>query len=152
VTSTTPSLTWTRENPAYWDEPKARIVGLVASTFPAHRRATYRAGQVIPDEWWRVEQGGRVVGYGWMDTTWGDAEILLAVEPDARERGVGQFIVERLEAEARARGLHYLHNVLPDDHPERERVRAWLERRGFQAGDDGQLARAVVSAGERATA
>ena len=38
----------------------------------------YNDGDLIAAEWWRVEEAGAVLGYGWMDHTWGDAEILLA--------------------------------------------------------------------------
>ena len=40
------------------------------------------AGDLLPGDWWRLEEEGKVVGYGWMDVTWGDAQILLAVAPD----------------------------------------------------------------------
>ena len=52
--------------------------------------------------------------------------------------------MDHLEQEARERGLHYLVNVVPDEHPEREELRAWLEKRKFAASEDGKLLRAVV--------
>ncbi len=136
------ALEWIRENPPRWDADKARIVGdAPEGIFGLPRRAE---GELVAGEWWRVEEDGRVVGYGWMDTVWGDAEILLAVDPAARGRGVGSFVVERLEAEAAARGLNYLYNVVRPTHPERDAVVAWLEGRGFERRRDGRLVKRVV--------
>ena len=73
---------WIHENPAYWDDAKADIVGAVdPGVFDLGERAI---GDVVPGEWWRLERDGKVVAYGWMDVNWGDAEILLAVAPGAR--------------------------------------------------------------------
>ena len=103
------------------------------------------AGDLAPGEWFRVEDGGTVVGYGWMDCTWGDAEILLAVDPAARGRGVGTFILDRLEEEAASRGLNYLYNSVRPGHPERESVTRWLTARRFAPAGDGLLKRRVVA-------
>jgi N-acetylglutamate synthase-like GNAT family acetyltransferase len=81
-----------------------------------------------------------------MDVTWGDAEVLLIVEPDARGRGVGSFILEQLEQEARNRGLHYLYNLVQPEHPAHDDITAWLRNRSFSQTEDGKLARAIVSA------
>ena len=89
---------------------------------------------------------GKTVGYGWMDVTWGDAEILLAVQTESRGHGVGSFILQRLEQEAAERGLHYLYNVVRGTHPQHDEVTAWLEARHFTASEDGKLMRAVVNA------
>ena len=71
-------MNWVHDNPPYWDESKASIIGgAPAGIFDL---GSYRRGEVIPGEWWRVEDGGETLGYGWMDHTWGDAEILLAVD------------------------------------------------------------------------
>ena len=67
-----------------------------------------------------MEDGDRVVGYGWLDDVWGDAEILLAVEERARGTGAGAFALARLEEEAAARGLNYVVNVVRDTHPDRD--------------------------------
>lgn len=132
---------WIRENPPLWDADKARIVGGASEgIFELPPRAE---GQLVPGDWWRVEEDGRTIGYGWMDTVWGDAEILLAVDSAARGRGVGSFVLERLEAEAAARGLNYLYNVVRPTHPERETVAAWLEARGFERRRDGRLVKRV---------
>lgn len=137
-------LEWIQESPPYWDADKARIVGGAGpGIFDAS--LTHREhGSLLPDDWWRVEADGKTVGYGWMDVTWGDAEILLAVDPAARGRGVGTFILERLEIEARYRGLHYIYNVVSGTHPLHDEVTQWLRARCFSASEDGKLLRAVV--------
>jgi ribosomal protein S18 acetylase RimI-like enzyme len=83
-----------------------------------------------------------VVGYGWLDSEWGDAEVTFVVDPARRGEGIGEFIVDHLEAEAAARGVNYIYNVVPATNPDPEWVRAWLVERGFVAGD-GDLRRRV---------
>ena len=95
-----------------------------------HAHAQHRARVVEADRQEAaiaVEDDGEVVGYGWMDTTWGEAEILLAVDPAAQANGVGSFILDHLEKEASAAGLNYMYNVVRDGHPEPEAITAWLE-------------------------
>lgn len=138
------ALTWIQESPPYWDADKARIVGGAGARIFPPSLVERAKGSLLPNDWWRVESDGKTVGYGWMDITWGDAEILLAVDPSARGRGVGTFILERLEIEARERGLHYIYNVVGEQHPERDEVTQWLEARRFTGSDDGKLLRAVV--------
>lgn len=135
------ALRWVRENPPLWDEPKTRIVGGAPSG--AFELPARRAGEVLPGDWWRVEDGAAIVGYGWMDITWGDGEMLLAVAPEHQGRGVGTFVLEALEREAATQGVNYLYNVVRETHPDRERVTAWLESRGFEAHGEGQLRRRV---------
>jgi N-acetylglutamate synthase-like GNAT family acetyltransferase len=138
-------LTWIFENPPHWDESKAAIVGPGEGTI--FHLGALAPGDMLPGEWWRVEDEGRTVGYGWMDTSWGDAEVLLAVDESARGRGVGGFILDQLEAAARARGLRYLYNVVPQKHPDPEALTRWLESRGFtRASDDQTLLRRKVPA------
>jgi ribosomal protein S18 acetylase RimI-like enzyme len=137
-------LDWIRESPAKWDEEKKRIIGDAPTGIFDRRYRELAPGTLLPGEWWRVEDEGRVVGYGWLDVVWGDAEILLATEPEARGHGVGSFIVEGLEREARARGLNYIYNVVRPTHPDAEALSAWLEKRGFEPSEDGSLMRAVV--------
>jgi GNAT superfamily N-acetyltransferase len=131
------SLTWIRETPPLWNEDKRRIIGgAPAGVFllgPLH------LGDVVPGDWWRVDDNGQVIGYGWMDHAWGDAEILLAVAPDAQCRGAGTFILDRLEDEAAERGINYLYNVVPEAHPDRAGLERWLLRRGFVASQEGGL-------------
>jgi GNAT superfamily N-acetyltransferase len=141
-------FSWIHENPAMWDAGKARIVGAAPKGIFDSRYAAARIGDIVPGEWWRAEEDGRTVGYGWLDVNWGDAEIVLATDPEARGRGVGGFILSRLEDEARARGLNYLYNIVRPTHPDGPRVAAWLEGHGFSASVDGRLLRAVVRASQ----
>jgi N-acetylglutamate synthase-like GNAT family acetyltransferase len=131
------------ESPSYWDAEKASIIGEAPPGIFDRRFRQCRAGDLLPGEWWRAEENGRVVGYGWLDVSWGDAEILLATAPSARGRGIGTFILDHLEGEARARGLNYLYNLVRPTHPDGKNVTAWLVKRGFRAADDGNLLRAV---------
>ena len=134
-------LTWIHENPALWDAAKQDVLGgAPAGALPPYDTT---AGGVAPGDWWRVERDGEVVGYGWMDVSWGDAEILLAVSQSAQGSGVGGHILGKLEEEARARGLKRIFNTVRPGHPERQRVMAWLGRRGFSSADREQLYRVV---------
>jgi len=136
---------WIHESPAYWDDDKDAIVGVAPrGTFGARGYEARTDGDMLGGDWWRVEDDGETVGYGWMDITWGDAEILLAVRPGRRGEGIGTFILDRLEAEARERGLNYLYNVVPGDHPEGEAIAEWLAKRRFDQAEDGKLHRAVI--------
>lgn len=135
-------MLWIREMPAHMDEHKQAV--LRAAGEGVFHVARMPKLALLPGDWWRVTEGSKILGYGWMDTSWGDAEILLAVEPAAQKKGVGAFILDRLEMEARERGLNRLYNVIPAKHPEPQKLRAWLEKRGFvQAGEGGLLQRAV---------
>ncbi|MBX3245843.1 MAG: GNAT family N-acetyltransferase [Myxococcales bacterium] len=137
---------WIAESePARWDEEKARIVGREAEGVFDPRYAQRVVDDVASGSWWRVEEAGKTLGYGWMDVVWGDAEILLAVARDARGRGVGSFIMQHLEKEAFHRGLRYVTNVVRATHPERERIVGWLETRGFTCGEDGRHFRSVAT-------
>lgn len=135
---------WIHEQPAVWDEHKERIIRAAPTGTFDSRLMECERGALVPSEWWRVEDDGAVVGYGWMDVNWGDAEILLATSPDARGQGVGRFILERLEGEARNRGLRYLTNMVRPTHPDADAVTRWLKEHGFEPSGDGRLSRAVV--------
>jgi len=137
-------LEWIHENPAHWDASKAAIIGSVPDG--VFDLGEYRPGDLVPGEWWRVETAGAVLGYGWMDCIWGDAEILLAVDPNQRGRGVGTFVLDRLEAEAVERGLSYLLNEVRSTHPDGAGVTRWLVGRRFELFADGKLLRRVVHA------
>ncbi len=137
---------WIRETHPCWDADKQHIIGDAPAGIFDRRYATLADGAPLLGEWWRVARDGRTLGYGWLDAAWGDAEILLATAPAARRQGVGAFILERLEAEARARGLNYLYNVIRPSHPDAPALRAWLERHGFEAAPDSSLVRAVPRA------
>jgi GNAT superfamily N-acetyltransferase len=137
------AFAWIRESAACWDAAKASVLGCVPPGVFAF--ADCREGDLLPGEWWRVEDEGRVAGYGWLDCNWGDGEILLAVAPERQRTGVGSFIMERLQEEARARGLNYLYNVVPAAHPDPAGLTAWLRRRGFAPRGDGRLMRRVTA-------
>jgi len=145
------SLRWIHESPARWDESKARIVGLAPPGIFDTRYRDAKPGQLVPGDWWRVEQEGRVVGYGWLDLVWGDAEVLLATDPEAQRHGVGTFILDRLEDEARSRGVSYLYNIVRTTHPHGPDVTRWLEKLGFRAAEDGRLLRSVGAGGPPST-
>ena len=104
------------------------------------------AGDLLPGDWWRLEDDGKTVGYGWMDVTWGDAQILLAVDPDEQHKGYGAAILDHLEAEAKKQGLRYLFNTIPTNHPDPAAARAFLEAHGFRASTlHGDMLRRPVS-------
>ena len=135
-------LSWSRESPAIWNGDRQRIIGgAPAGVFTL---GPFKTGDVVPGDWWRVEADGRVVGYGWMDQSWGDAEVLLAVDPARRAAGIGTFILDRLEDEAATRGINYLYNVVPDAHPDRAGLTRWLQARGFVASHEGGLLKRAV--------
>ena len=137
-------LEWIQEESAKWDDEKQRIIGdAPAGTFD-RRYGECRKGDLIPGEWWRVEADGRTAGYGWLDLVWGDAEILLATDPEHRGEGIGTFILDRIEAEARHQGVNYVYNTVRPTHPDREAVSAWLQKRGFKPSEDGSLLRATT--------
>ncbi len=137
------AFAWTKEDSPRWDVHKRRIFGpaevaAVGLTPPADDAA-------IADEWWRAtDESSEVVGYGWLDSEWGDAQISFLVAPGARGAGIGEFIVDRLEDEARSRGLNYIYNVVPGEHPDREWMTNWLIEKGFR--DSGHDLRRQVRA------
>lgn len=140
------TLRWAREESPRWDADKQRVIGGApegAFVLP------FAEGDDLPGEWWAaVDEDDRVVGYGRLDVTWGgDAEILLAVDPASQTQGVGTFILDRLEQEAAARDLNYVHNRIRD-HPERDYVHDWLVVRGFRGPADGDLRKRVGPARE----
>lgn len=135
------TLTWVREENPAWDTDKARIIGGAPDgTFVL----PFAEGQSLPGEWWQArDTGDRVVGYGRLDTTWGgDAEILLAVDPQRQSTGIGTFVLGRLEQEAASRGINYVHNRIRD-HDRRDFVHDWLVVRGFRGPTDGDLRKRV---------
>jgi GNAT superfamily N-acetyltransferase len=130
------SLEWIHENPPKRDETKANIIG--GAPPDVLRVGTYETDDLLPGEWWRVEGDGSVLGYGWMDCTWGDAEILLVVDAGRQRKGVGSFILDRLECEAAERGLNYVYNVVPAVHPDRDGLEKWLRERRFEPSRDAE--------------
>jgi N-acetylglutamate synthase-like GNAT family acetyltransferase len=135
------ALRWVHEDDPRWDADRERIFATVPEG--VFVTASRRPGERLSSDWWRVERDGAVVGYGWLDDVWGDAEVLLAVDAGERGAGVGGFVLRHLEEEAAARGLNYVLNVVRDTHPERASVTAWLERQGFTAAEDGRLRKRV---------
>ena len=63
------SLTWTCEAPAYWNDDKARVVGAAPTGVFDARFMQCTDGDILPGDWWRVEDDGAIVGYGWLDIT-----------------------------------------------------------------------------------
>jgi N-acetylglutamate synthase-like GNAT family acetyltransferase len=146
--TTTTRLRWVKDDDPRWDADRERVFATVpAGVFAVEAR---QPGERLPSDWWRVEEGDRVIGFGWLDDVWGDAEILLAVEAPARGSGAGAFALARLEDEAAARGLNYVVNVVRDTHPERESVTAWFLAHGFAGTDDGRLRKQVGGRGRDA--
>ena len=132
---------WIREAPTYWDEHKAAVFGDLDPNLFGIRAP--RIGSPIGDEWWRVEEDGQVLGYGRLDESWGDAEILIVVSPLARRTGVGAFILGKLAAEADARHLNYVYNAVPARHPRSRDVTAWLTANGFTEAGNGEYRQAI---------
>lgn len=137
-------MEWIHEPQAYWDDDKQRIIGRAEPGIFDRRFRECRSGDLMPGDWWRVEDDGRTVAFGWLDVNWGDGEILLAVDPEARGRGVGTFVLEHLAEEARKRGLNYVYNIVRPTHPQREALTRWLEKRGFSGSEDGSLFRSAA--------
>jgi N-acetylglutamate synthase-like GNAT family acetyltransferase len=134
-------LQWRKDDDPRWDADRRRVFATVPEgVFRTEQRTD---GEPLTSDWWRVLDGNRVVGYGWLDDVWGDAEILLAVDAGARRSGVGAFALAHLEGEAAARGLNYVVNVVRDTHPQREQVSAWFRGHGFAGTDDGRLRKQV---------
>ena len=135
-------LQWVADPDPRWDDDRTRVFASVPpGVFPDQERT---AGEQLTGDWWSVRSaGGEVLGYGWLDDVWGDAEVLLAVDRGARGTGAGSFCLARLEAEASARGLNYVVNVVRDAHPDRDAVTGWLLARGFSAAEDGRLRKRV---------
>ncbi len=132
---------WVAEDDPRWDADRERVFATVPEG--VFGTATRTPGERLSGDWWRVEGDRGVLGYGWLDDVWGDAEILLAVEAGARGTGAGAFALARLEEEAAVRGLNYVLNVVRDTHPEREAVTAWFCAHGFTGTEDGRLRKQV---------
>lgn len=142
-TDSDPGLVWVREESPRWDADKVRVI---ASAPEGAFVIPFVDGEELPGDWWSArDPDGTIVGYGRLDTTWGgDAEILLAVQRDRRETGVGTFILNRLEEEAAARDINYIRNRI-HDHAQRDLVHDWLVVRGFSGPVDGDLRKRVTT-------
>lgn len=139
------SYQWHHDLPV-WDEDKQRILGSLPAGVLDSRYSEMKEGAPVPCQWFRVEDEGKTVGYGWIDVVWGDAEILLATAEDTKGAGVGAFILKHLDHEARRMGLNYIYNVVRPTHPQAEAVTAWLTKQGFESKVDGRLTRRVGQA------
>lgn len=140
-------LTWIHEDTPVWNADKARVIGgAPAGVFALNTRD----GDHLPGEWWAVhDAAGLVVGYGRLDTGRdGNGDVLLAVALDRQQRGIGSFILKRLEEEAAIRGVAYIHNRIRE-HPERDLVHDWLVVRGFRGPVSGDLCKRVQPRHER---
>jgi GNAT superfamily N-acetyltransferase len=138
-------LSWSHEPNPTWDADKQRVIG---SAPPGALDLSYVDGAALPGDWWAARTTeGAVVGYGWLDATWGgDAEILLAVDASAQRQGVGSFVIERLEDEAAHRGLNYVYNTVRDTHPQRDDLHDWLAVRGYRGSNADTTLRKRVGA------
>lgn len=135
---------WIPEHDPRWDQDKAAALGDLPPTLFGLGHP--EVGRPLGDAWWRVEDdAGTTLGYGRLDDTWGDAEILIVATPAARGTGVGAFVLENLEREAAGRQLNYVYNVVPTRHPDGEAVRDWLTRHGFATTEVGELRKQVAT-------
>jgi GNAT superfamily N-acetyltransferase len=139
------SLKWSHESRPRWDSGKQRIVGGAPE---GALDIDYPQDADLPGDWFAAADGDRIVGYGWMDSTWGgDTEILLAVDPDSQGKGIGSFVMDRLEQEAANRGVNYVYNTVRDAHPDRDAVHDWLMVRGYRGNErDASLRKHVAVA------
>ena len=137
------ALVWVPETQPTWDAHKRRVFATVP---PGVFDVGGEDDSPLPGEWWSAQdEAGDVVGYGWIDSTWGgDVEVLVAVDGAVRDRGVGSFVLDRLEQEAVARGVNYVYNVVREGHPERERLHDWLGVRGYRGSDRDEALRKRV--------
>lgn len=127
------ALSWSRESHPRWDSDKQRIIGGAPA---GALDISYPDGAELPGDWFAATEGDHVVGYGWIDSTWGgDTEILLAVDPSAQGRGIGSFVMDQLEREAAQRGVNYVYNTVRETHPDRESVHDWLLVRGYRGNE-----------------
>jgi GNAT superfamily N-acetyltransferase len=137
-------MEWIKEDLPRWDDDKQRLFDDAALlSVGMHRPGV---GTSLADEWWHVVgDDGAVVGYGWLDSEWGDAQITFFVDPGRRGERVGEFVLDHLEDEARKRGLNYIYNVVPDTHPDRAWMTSWLESHGLTDSGQGDLRRRVAA-------
>ena len=138
------ALEWVLESKATWDADKARIIGGAPQGAFDRRYKSLKQGDSLPGDWFRAVDGGKTVGFGWLEIEFGDAEVLLATDPKYEGKGVGTFVINKLESEAKKRGLNYVYNVVRPTHPQKDKVTAWLKKRGFTASEDGSLLRSAA--------
>lgn len=125
----TTELHWVAEPRPTWSGDVARVVG---GAEPGVFDLEHAPGALLAGDWWSArDDAGTVLGHGWMDVGWGEAEVLLAVAPGARSAGVGSFVLAQLELEAARCGLNYVYNTVRPSHPDRDAVHDWLAARGY---------------------
>ena len=151
MTTLPTGLTWHHEPSPTWDADKQRVIG---SAPAGALDVSYADGAALPGDWWAARTSdGAVVGYGWLDATWGgDAEILLAVDASAQQQGVGSFVLGRLEDEAARRGLNYVYNTVRGAHPQHDDVHDWLAVRGYRGSTGDTTLRKRVGADDQRSA
>ena len=136
-------MDWVKEDVPRWDSDKQRLFDDTALLSVGMDRPG--AGTPLADEWWHVvDDEGAIVGYGWLDSEWGDAQITFFVDPSRRGEGIGSFVLDHLEDESHKRGLNYIYNVVPDSHPDRAWMTGWLQRHGLRESTHGDLRRQVT--------
>lgn len=135
------TLSWRRDSQPTWDEDRRRIIGGAPD---GAFELPFAPGDPVSGQWWAATvPDGTVVGFGWLDVVWGEAEILLATAPDEIGRGVGAFVLENLEREAAGLGVNYVFNTVAPAHPHASRVRDWLISHGFDEDAGGVLRKRV---------
>ncbi len=136
-------LSWVRDPRPVWDADKQRVIG---GAPPGSLDLHHDPGAELTGDWWCArDDDSNVVGYAWLDSTWGgDAEVLLAVDPSAQGRGVGSFILSHIEQEAARQGLNYVYNRVRSTHPDHDRVHDWLAVRGYRGGSNDDVLRKRV--------
>jgi GNAT superfamily N-acetyltransferase len=144
------ALRWVAVADPTWDGDVVRVVGGAA---PGVFDLQHAPGTALAGDWWSAQDtDGTVLGFGWMDVGWGEAEVLLAVAPGARSAGVGTFVLARLEVEAARRGLNYVYNTVRPTHPDHDAVHDWLLARGYAgSSSDAALRKRVGLAPEPPT-
>ncbi len=116
-------------------EVRNRSAGVGAGQPPATRaafEAYWRKGEAQAErDIWVAVEGAEVRAYGalrpWGRAGWLGVEVV--VDPEARRRGLGRALLERLVAEARARGTLTLAATAPDRPAE---PGEFLRRQGFR--------------------
>lgn len=128
-------LSWVRDERPVWDADKERVIG---GAPPGSLDLHHAPGTELTGDWWAAcDPDGKVLGYGWLDSTWGgDAEVLLAVDPAVQRQGVGSFVLAHVEREAARQGINYVYNTVRSSHPQRDEVHDWLAVRGYRGSND----------------
>jgi GNAT superfamily N-acetyltransferase len=136
-------LSWVRDSRPVWDADKQRVIG---GAPPGALDLHHEPGAGVPGDWWCAQDDdGTVVGYAWLDSTWGgDAEVLLAVDPSAQNRGVGTFLLSHIEQEAARQGVNYVYNKVRATHPDHDGLHDWLAVRGYEGGNTADVLRKHV--------